>query len=117
MVTSTETPAEKARQAVAAYRAQCNETVYRDLLEIIKRESKKGATKLSLSYTNDETLPYVSVRFPYDYYIHVVVAVRINVASLLDNDKLIDRFEADGFDVRTMSSEKYGTLIDIISWE
>lgn len=113
----TETPAEKARQSVAAYRAQCNETVYRELLELIKRESKKGATKLSLTYTNDEKLPYVSVSFSYPHYIHVVVAVRINVASLLDNAKLIDRFEADGFDIKTMSSEKYGTLIDIISWE
>ena len=117
MDNSTETPAEKARQAVVAYREQCNEDVYRKLLEIINSESKKGATKLSLSYTNEEKLPYVLVRFSYDHYIHVVVAVRINVASLLDNDKLIDRFEAAGFDVRTMSSEKYGTLIDIISWE
>lgn len=117
MDNSTETPAYKARQAVAAYRAQCNETVYRELLEIIKRESKKGATKLSLTYTNDEKLPYVSVSFSYPHYIHVVVAVRINVASLLVNDKLIARFEADGFNIKTMSSEKYGTLIDIISWE
>lgn len=117
MVNSTETPAYKARQAVAAYRAQCNEDVYRKLLDIIDSESKKGATKLSLTYANGEKLPYVSVSFSYDHYIHVVVAVRINVASLLDNDKLIDRFEAAGFAVRTMPNTKYGTLIDTISWE
>lgn len=40
---TTETPAERARQAVAKYRAQCNEDVYHTLLGIIEAESAKGA--------------------------------------------------------------------------
>lgn len=48
---------------------------------IIEAESAKGATKLSLSYTNDEKLPYVVVSFAYDNYIYNAVAVRINVAA------------------------------------
>lgn len=113
------TPAESARRAVAKYRDQCNEDVYHELLDIIKTESAKGATKLSLSYTNDEKLPNVVVSFAYDKYIYNVIAVsvRINVAALLDHADLIKRFKSDGFDVKTMSSEKYGTIIDIISWE
>ena len=114
---TTETPAERARQAVAKYRAQCNEDVYQSLLGIIYEESAKGATKLSLSYANDEKLPYVVMPFAYDTYIYVMVSVRINVAALIKHDELIKRLESDGFDVKTMPSEKYGTLIDIISWE
>lgn len=113
----TETPAECARQAVAKYRAQCNEDVHHTLLGIIESESAKGATKLSLSYTNDEKLPYVVVSLAYDTYIYNVVAVRINVAALIKHDELIKRLESAGFSIKTMSSEKYGTLIDIISWE
>lgn len=113
----TETPAEKARQAVAQYHAQCNEDVYQALLNIITEESAKGATKLSLSYTNEEKLPIVVVSFAYDTYIYNVVAVRINVAALIKHDKLIKRLESAGFSIKTMPSEKYGTLIDIISWE
>lgn len=112
----TETPAELARQAVAKFRDQCNEDVYHALLGIIESESVKGATKLSLSYTNDEKLPYVVVSFAYDKYIYNVVAVRINVAALINHADLIKRFESDGFAVTTMPSDKYGVLIDIISW-
>lgn len=114
---TTETPAERARQAVAKFRDQCNEDVYHALLGIIESESAKGATKLSLSYTNDEKLPYVVVQFSYDKYIFVVVAVRVNVAALVNHADLIKRFESDGFGVKTMPSDRYGTLIDIISWE
>ena len=114
---TTETPAELARQAVAKFRDQCNEDVYHALLGIIESESAKGATKLSLSYTNDEKLPYVVVSFAYDKYIHNVVAVRVNVTALINHADLIKRFESDGFDVKTMPSEKYGVLIDIVSWE
>lgn len=113
----TETPAERARRVVAKYRDQCNEDVYHALLGIIESESAKGATKLSLSYTNDEKLPYVVVSFAYDKYIYNVVAVRINVAALINHADLIKRFESAGFDVKTMPSEKYGVLIDIVSWE
>lgn len=113
----TETPAELARQAVAKFRDQCNEDVYHALLGIIESESAKGATKLSLSYTNDEKLPYVVVTFAYDKYIYNVVAVRVNVAALINHADLIKRFESDGSDVKTMPSEKYGVLIDIVSWE
>lgn len=113
----TETPAERARQAVAKFRDQCNEDVYHALLGIIESESAKGATKLSLSYANDEKLPYVVVSFAYDKYIHNVVAVRVNVTALINHTDLIKRFESDGFDVKTMLSEKYGTIIDIASWE
>lgn len=112
----TETPADRARQAVAKFRDQCNEDVYHALLGIIESESAKGATKLSLSYTNDEKLPYVVVSLAYDTYIYNVVAVRINVAALIKHDELIKRFESDGFDVKTMPSDKYGVLIDIVSW-
>lgn len=114
---TTETPAERASRAVAKFRDQCNEDVYHALLGIIEAESAKGATKLSLSYTNDEKLPYVVVQFSYDKYIFVVVAVRVNVAALVNHADLIKRFESDGFDVKTMPSEKYGVLIDIVSWE
>nr|DAE45399.1 MAG TPA: hypothetical protein [Caudoviricetes sp.] len=113
----TETPAERARQAVAKFRDQCNADVYHALFGIIESESAKGATKLSLSYTNDEKLPYVVVSFAYDTYIYNVVAVRINVAALIKHAELIKRLESDGFSIKTMPSEKYGTLIDIISWE
>lgn len=113
----TETPAERARQAVAKFRDQCNEDVYHALLGIIESESAKGATKLSLSYANDEKLPYVVVSFAYDKYIHNVVAVRVNVTALINHTDLIKRFESDGFDVKTMPSEKYGAIIDIASWE
>ena len=113
----TETPAELARQAVAKFRDQCNEDVYHALLGIIESESVKGATKLSLSYANEEKLPIVVVQFNYDKYIFVNVAVRINVAALLDHAELVKRFESDGFKVTTMPSEKYGVLIDIVSWE
>ena len=112
-----ETPAELARQEVAKFRAQCNEDVYHALLAIIETESAKGATKLSLSYINDEKLPNVVVSFAYDKYIYNVVAVRINVAAVINHADLIKRFESDGFDVKTMPSETYGVLIDIISWE
>lgn len=111
------TPAESARRAVAKYRDQCNEDVYHELLDIIETESAKGATKLSLSYTNDEKLPNVVVSFAYDKYIYNVIAVRVNVAALINHADLIKRFESDGFDVKTMSNEKYGTIIDLISWE
>lgn len=111
------TPAESARRAVAKYRDQCNEDVYHELLGIIETESAKGATKLSLSYTNDEKLPNVVVSFAYDKYIYNVIAVHVNVAALINHADLIKRFESDGFDVKTMSNEKYGTIIDIISWE
>lgn len=114
---TTATPAERARQAVAKYRAQCNEYVYHKLLGIIESESAKGATKLSLSYTNDEKLPYVVVSFAYDTYIYNVVSVRINVAALIKHDELIKRLESAGFSIRTVPSDKYGVLIDIISWE
>lgn len=111
------TPAYSARRAVAKYRDQCNEDVYHELLDIIETKSAKGATKLSLSYTNDEKLPNVVVQFEHDKYIYIAVSVRINVVSLLDHADLIKRFESDGFDVKTMPNEKYGALIDIISWE
>ena len=111
------TPAERARRAGAKYRDQCNEDVYHELLDIIETESAKGATKLSLSYTNDEKLPNVVVSFACDKYIYNVIAVRVNVAALINHADLIKRFESDGFDVKTMSSEKYGTIIDIIYWE
>lgn len=113
----TELPAERARQAVAKYRDKCLDDVYYALLGIIESESAKGATKLSLSYINDEKLPNVVVPFEYDKYIHIAVSVRINVAALLNHMALIERFESDGFDVITMSSEAYGTIIDIISWK
>lgn len=113
----TETPADRARQAVAKYRAQCNEAVYHALLGIIESESAKGATKLSLSYTNDEKLPYVAVPFACDNYIYNRVSVRINVAALIKHNALIKRLESAGFSTKTMPSDKYGTLIDIISWE
>lgn len=112
----TETPAEKARLAVAKFRNRCNEDVYHELLGIISSESDKGATKLSLSYVNDEKLPYVVVSFAYAKYIHNMIDVRINVAALINHADLIKRFESDGFDVKTMPNATYGVLIDLISW-
>lgn len=111
------TPAESARRAVAKYRDQCLDDVYHELLNIVEAKSAKGATKLSLTYTNEEQLPNVVVPFEHDKYIYIAVSVRINVAALLDHAELIKRFESDGFDVITMLSEAYGTVIDIISWK
>lgn len=114
---SLTSPAESARRAVAKYRDQCLDAVYHELLNIVEAKSAKGATKLSLTYANEEKLPNVVVPFEYDKYIHIAVSVRINVAALLNHMALIERFESDGFDVITMSSEAYGTIIDIISWK
>ena len=113
----TDTPAESARRAVAKYRDQCLDDVYHELLNIVEAKSAKGATKLSLTYANEEKLPNVVVPFEYDKYIHIAVSVRINVAALLNHMALIERLESAGFSIKTMPSEKYGTLIDIISWE
>ena len=60
----TETPAERARRAVAKYRAQCNEDVYQALLNIITEESAKGAVRLSLYHCDDHKCEFVALRNP-----------------------------------------------------
>lgn len=50
-------------------------------------------------------------------YSNGLASVHINVAALIKHDELIKRLESAGFSIKTMPSEKYGTLIDIISWE
>lgn len=113
----TETPAELARQAVAKYRAQCNEGVYQDLLGIITEESAKGAVELSLYHYDDTNSPHTERIKPMDCYINGQAEVRINIASLVDTETLVKRLESDGFTVKTMGSANFGTVIDTISWE
>jgi hypothetical protein len=114
---TTETPAELARQAVAKFRGQCNEDVYHALLGIIESESAKGAVGLSLYHCDDRKCDAVALRNRPTAYINDAAIVDINIASLVDTDKLVERLKADGFDVVVMSSDNFGTIIDIISWE
>nr|DAF01356.1 MAG TPA: hypothetical protein [Bacteriophage sp.] len=114
---TTETPAERARQAVAKYRAKRNEDVYHALLTIIADESEKGAVRLSLYYCDDRACAFVAIRSNAPAYIDGVCAVDINIASLVDNELLAKRLMADGFGIEPMDSNTFGTVIDIISWE
>ena len=114
---TTETPAERARQAVAKYRTQCNEDVHQALLNIIADESAKGAVRLSLYHCDDHKCDAVELRGSTTAYINAAALVDINMASLVDTDALVKRLEADGFAVATMSSDRFGPVIDIISWE
>lgn len=114
---TTETPAERARQAVAKYRAQCLDDVYHALLGIIATESAKGAVVLSLYQYDDYNAPVVEAKDTADHYINGKVNVRINVAPIIDHIELAKRFESDGFGVDTMDNEDFGTVIDTISWE
>ena len=112
-----ETPAEKARQAVAQYHAQCNDTVYHLLLNFIASESAKGAVRLSLWHYDDTSSPYAEITKPKDDYINGVVDVRINIESLIDTKEMVSRLEHDGFAVNTLTEDKFGLVIDTISWE
>lgn len=115
--TKLETPADKARRAVAQYRAQRNEDVYQALLGVIDSESANGAVGLSLYHYDVATSPFVEVRKTMGYYINALVEVHINVASLVDSELLAKRLESDGFTINTMDSGSYGKVIDSISWE
>lgn len=114
---TTETPAERARQAVAEYRAQCLDDVYHALLGIITSESAKGAVGLDLYYYEDSSCAYVEQKSNAPRYINSRVRVHINNAPLIDYETLVKRLESDGFDVGTMDSADYGTIIDFIDWE
>lgn len=111
------TPAERARQSVVKYRAQCNEDVYQSLRGIIAEESAKGAVRLGLWHYADAKAGIVEAYGAKDRYINGTVDVRINVAPLVDYAALETRLEHDGFDIKTALSDKYGTIIDTISWE
>ena len=111
------TPAEKAREAVSKYRAQCNEDVYHALLGIIASESAKGAVSLDLYHYEDSSCAYVEQKSNAPRYINGRVRVHINNAPLIAYETLVKRFESDGFDVVAMDSADYGTIIDTISWE
>ena len=113
----TETPAERARQAVAKYRDQCLDDVYHALLGIIATESAKGAVGLDLYYYEDSSCAYIEQKSNATRYINSRVIVHINNASLIDYETLIKRLESDGFVVVAMDSADYGTIIDTISWE
>ena len=114
---TTETPAERARQAVAKYRAQCLDDVYHALLGIITSESAKGAVGLDLYHYEDSSCAYVEQKSNAPRYINSRVRVHINNAPLIDYETLVKRLESDGFDVGTMYSDDYGTIIDFIDWE
>lgn len=114
---TTETPAERARQAVAKYRAQCNEDVHHTLLGIIESESAKGAVRLSLYHSDDRKYEAVTLRNNPTTYINDAALVDISIASLVDTELLVKRLESDGFAVKTMPSERFSTVIDTISWE
>lgn len=113
----TETPADRARQAVAKFRDQCNEDVYHALLGIITSESAKGAVGLDLYHYEDSSCAYVEQKSNAPRYINSRVRVHINNAPLIDYETLVKRLESDGFDVGTMDSDDYGTIIDFIDWE
>lgn len=112
-----DTPAERARQAVAKYRALCLDDVYHTLLGIIESESAKGAIGLNVYQFNDNKSPIVEAHDTADRYIYSKVQVRINVAPIIDHEALIKRFKSDGFAVESLRDETYGTVIDTISWE
>ncbi len=114
---TTETPAERARQAVAKFRAQCLDNVYRALLSIIETESAKGAVGLDLYRYEDSSCAYVEQKSNATRYINSRVIVHINIAPLIDYETLVKRLESDGFVVGTMGSGDYGTIIDFIDWE
>lgn len=114
---TTETPAERARQAVAKYRAQCLDDVYHALLGIIASESTKGAVSLDLYHYEDSNCAYIEQKSNDPRYINGRVRVHINNAPLIAYETLVKRFESDGFDVVAMDSADYGTIIDTISWE
>lgn len=114
---TTETPAECARQAVAKYRAKCLDDVYHALLGIITSESAKGAVGLDLYHYEDSSCAYVEQKSNAPRYINSRVRVHINNAPLIDYETLVKRLESDGFDVGTMDSDDYGTIIDFIDWE
>lgn len=114
---TTETPAERARQAVAKYRAQCLDDVYHALLGIITSESAKGAVGLDVYHYEDSSCAYVEQKSNAPRYINSRVRVHINNAPLIDYETLVKRLESDGFDVGTMDSVDYGTIIDFIDWE
>lgn len=114
---TTETPAERARQAVAQYHAQCNEDVYQSLLVIITEESAKGAVRLSAYHCDDRKYDFVTLRNNSTAYINDAALVDINIASIVNTELLVKRLESDGFTVNTMPSDKFGLCIDIISWE
>lgn len=114
---TTETPAERARQAVAKYRDKCLDDVYRALLSIIETESAKGAVGLDLYHYEDSSCAYVEQKSNAPRYINSRVIVHINNASLIDYETLAKRLESDGFIVGTMGSADYGTIIDFIDWE
>ena len=111
------TPAEKAREAVAKYRAQCLDDVYHALLGILASESPKGAVSLDLYHYEDSSCAYVEQKSNAPRYINGRVRVHINNAPLIAYETLVKRFESDGFDVVAMDSADYGTIIDTISWE
>ena len=113
----TETPAERARQAVAQYHAQCNEDVYQALLNIITEESAKGAVRLSLYHCDDRKCEFVALRNNPTAYINDAALVDISIASIVNTELLVKRLESDGFTVKTMPSDKFSLVIDIISWE
>ena len=113
----TETPAERARQAVAKYRAKCLDDVYYALLDIIATESAKGAVGLDLYHYEDSSCAYIEQKSNAPRYINSRVVVHINNAPLIDYETLAKRLESDGFDVVAMASTDYGTIIDIISWK
>lgn len=113
----TEPPAERARQAVAKYRAQCNEDVYQSLLVIITEEAAKGAVRLSAYHCDDRKYDFVTLRNNPTAYINDAALVDINIASIVNTELLVKRLESDGFTVNTMPSDKFGLCIDIISWE
>ena len=113
----TETPAEKARQAVAQYHAQCNEDVYQSLLGIITEESAKGAVRLSLYHCDDRKCEFVALRNNPTAYINDEALVDISIASIVNTELLVKRLESDGFTVKTMPSNTFGIAIDTVSWE
>lgn len=112
-----ESPAERARQAVAKYRAQCLDDVYHALLGIIATESAKGAVGLDLYHYEDSSCAYTEQKTNAPRYINSRVRVHINNAPLIAYETLVKRLESDGFDVGTMGSADYGTIIDFIDWE
>lgn len=113
----TETPADKARLAVAKHCEQCLDDVYHALLGIIETESAKGAVRLSLFHYDNVNEPLVLCKGGHTRYINGVVCVTITVASLIATPKLLKRLIADGFAVTTIHNDKFGTVIDYISWE
>lgn len=112
---------DEARVNYEKFITNINDDLYEQLAECIRAASSHGARGIDVYYydaivdVEREGLAYLEN--PEALYNNGLASVRINIVKLVDWESLAKRLESAGFSIKTMPSEKYGTLIDIISWE